>query len=262
METQRLTDLNAKTETGGYRAIGWLLFGSGAAALVFQALWIKQLSVVVGVDVYAVTIAISAFFAGLALGGALFGRTADRTERPLHLYGLLELGVGCSGICTTIALAHASSLFAKLNEHASFLAWALPFTLIGLPALLMGGTLPVMVRARLPETGELGRRGGALYSANTVGGIAGALLTAFALIPALGVRRTGFAAGSINIVLALAALILDRNSWGRADRSRPGPNSATPNVAANAACSVSQTRLALCLYAVAGGIALGYEVVW
>src|SRR6187200_2650482 len=46
-----------------------LLFASGAAALVYQVLWIKQLSLIVGVDVYAVSTGISAFFLGLALGG-------------------------------------------------------------------------------------------------------------------------------------------------------------------------------------------------
>ena len=51
-----------------------VLFASGAAALIYQLLWIKQLSLVVGVDVYAVTIAVSAFFAGLAAGSALLGR--------------------------------------------------------------------------------------------------------------------------------------------------------------------------------------------
>lgn len=62
-----------------------LLFASGGAALVFQVLWVKQLSLVVGVEVYAVTTAISAFFAGLALGGLAFGRLADRLARPLRL---------------------------------------------------------------------------------------------------------------------------------------------------------------------------------
>src|SRR5262245_45028779 len=38
-----------------------LLFASGTSALVYQIVWIKQLSLVVGVDVYAVTTAVSAF---------------------------------------------------------------------------------------------------------------------------------------------------------------------------------------------------------
>jgi hypothetical protein len=58
-----------------------VLFTSGAAALIYQLLWIKQLSLVVGVDVYAVTIAVSAFFAGLAAGG-LFVWPARRSDEP------------------------------------------------------------------------------------------------------------------------------------------------------------------------------------
>ena len=50
-----------------------LLCISGAAALVYQVLWIKQLSLVVGVEVYAITTGISAFFAGLAIGAGCSG---------------------------------------------------------------------------------------------------------------------------------------------------------------------------------------------
>src|SRR5262249_38957778 len=78
-----------------------LLFASGAAALVYQVLWIKQLSLVVGVDVYAVTTGISAFFAGLAAGGLVLGRMADRAERPLLLYAAIEGGVAILAIVTT-----------------------------------------------------------------------------------------------------------------------------------------------------------------
>ena len=53
-----------------------LLFFSGVSALVYQTIWIKQLTLVVGVDVYAVTTGVSGFFAGLALGSFAFGRFA------------------------------------------------------------------------------------------------------------------------------------------------------------------------------------------
>ena len=99
-----------------------LLFASGTAALVYQILWIKQLSLVVGVDVYAVTTGVSAFFAGLALGGALFGRWVDRLARPLLLYALLELGVAVLGVVATLVLGHAALPFAVLEEGARPLA--------------------------------------------------------------------------------------------------------------------------------------------
>src|SRR4029450_2104792 len=123
-----------------------LLFASGTAALVYQVLWIKQLSLGVGVDVYAVTTGVSAFFAGLALGGALFGRWADRLARPFLLYALLELGVAALGGAATVALARAAQHFAALEERGGPLAWVPLFALVGVPAVLMGGTLPVLIR--------------------------------------------------------------------------------------------------------------------
>jgi hypothetical protein len=135
----------------GFAIPALLLFASGTAALVYQVLWIKQLSLVVGVDVYAVTTGVSAFFAGLALGGALFGRWVDRLAQPFLLYAILELGIAVLGVSATLALARAAPPFAALEEGAGPLAWALPFALVGVPAALMGGTLPVLVRSLVPQ---------------------------------------------------------------------------------------------------------------
>jgi len=53
----------------------------------------KQLTLVLGVDVYPVTTGVSSFFADLALGSDVFGRFADRLRNPLRLYAALELGI-------------------------------------------------------------------------------------------------------------------------------------------------------------------------
>ena len=82
--------LDQKQSRRGVRWRALLLTASGTAALIFQVLWIKQLSLIVGVDVYAVTTGVSAFFAGLGLGGLVLGRWADRAQRPLRLYAVLE----------------------------------------------------------------------------------------------------------------------------------------------------------------------------
>lgn len=230
-----------------------LLFASGAAALVYQVLWIKQLSLVVGVDVHAVTIGLSAFFAGLAVGGWAFGRAADRHARPWLLYAVLEVAVAVLGVGATMMLAGSASAFAWLQAHVGPLAWALPFALVGVPAVLMGGTLPVLMRALRPLADQLGTAGGRLYAANTSGAIAGTLLAAFWLIPAFGVRGSAVAAALVNLLAAAGAFAIARTALPQAataaDHVAPGARS-------------PQARLALALYAIAGGIALGYEVVW
>jgi spermidine synthase len=124
------------------------------------------------------------------------------------------------------------------------------FAAIGLPALLMGGTLPALVRAVAPAERTVGRTSGNLYSANTAGAIAGAIATTFLLVPSLGVLGSAVAASTLNFVAAALAMATDRRMNPRSD------------VEHSQAPSLHSVSLALGLYALAGGIALGYEVVW
>ncbi|MHA6205285.1 fused MFS/spermidine synthase [Dyella soli] len=227
-----------------------LLFGSGAASLVYQLLWIKQLSLVVGVEVYAVTVAVSAFFAGLAIGGAWLGRVADRLARPLRLYAWLECAVAALAVTATLLLAHSAAAFAVLEQYTGWLAWLWPFALVGVPAVAMGGTLPVLVRACASDS--VARTGGRLYAANTAGAVAGVLLAPFLLLPALGVQGSALAAATINLLAAAVAWALDRR----------GALPVAMHVAHGGKAAAPSARRALALYAAAGGIALGYEVVW
>ncbi|HEN8704585.1 TPA: fused MFS/spermidine synthase [Pseudomonas putida] len=247
-------DSSASTETQA--PLQWLmpaalLFISGGAALIYQVLWVKQLSLVVGVEVYAITAGISAFFAGLAMGGLLFGRWADRLRHPVRLYAGLELAVALLAVAATLGLAQSAALFARLEASVGLLAWLLPLSLVGLPAFLMGGTLPVLVRALTPNGAQTGEAGGRLYAANTAGAICGTLLAAFVLLPLLGVTGAACVAGALNLLAALGA-------WsGRGRDERALPNSATASLP-----RTPQARLAIALYCLAGGVALGYEVVW
>ena len=224
-----------------------LLCISGAAALVYQVLWIKQLSLVVGVEVYAITTGISAFFAGLAIGGWLFGRWADRVAQPLLLYAGLEVLVAILAVGATVAMSLAASAFAWLQAHVGLFAWLLPFTLVGIPAVLMGGTLPVLVRALASNPGKAG---GQLYAANTLGAIIGTLLAAFVLIASLGVRGSALFAAMLNLLAAAGALWFARQ------------HSAPVALAVSHHAEKTPDRTALWLYSIAGGVALGYEVVW
>ncbi|MDR5781584.1 fused MFS/spermidine synthase [Caballeronia sp. LZ065] len=230
-----------------------LLFASGMAALIYQVLWVKQLTLVVGIEVQAITIAIGAFFAGLAIGGWCFGKLADRVARPFLLYAALEIAALLLGIGATHALAHSAASFATLQASAGPLAWALPFALVGLPAIAMGGTVPVLTRALAPSRRGVGGTGGRLYAANTAGAITGALLPAFLLIPLLGVQGSALAAAGLNAVAALGAMAIARHA-------PPSLAADAPN--AHSPADAGRARVAVALYAVAGGIALGYEIVW
>lgn len=233
-------------------AAAFMLFLSGTAALVFQVLWIKQLSLVTGVDVYAVSTGVSAFFLGLALGSFALGRAGDRSRQPLRLYALLETGVAVLGACVTFILSRIAPVFVAIEGTNPLAAWALLVLIVATPAFLMGGTLPVLLRAMNAAPGGVAAKGGRLYAANTLGAIAGCLAVSFVLIPALGVQATGLAAAGLGLAAAAIALSLNTPA------AREPVQGALPAETRSAGGS----RLALVLYAVAGGIALGYEVAW
>src|SRR5262245_11325400 len=64
---------------------------SGAAGLIYEVVWARQLVLVFGNTTQAVATILTGYFAGMALGSVLGGRLADRVRSPLRLYGATEL---------------------------------------------------------------------------------------------------------------------------------------------------------------------------
>ena len=93
-----------------------LFFASGACGLIYQVLWLRLLSLVFGVTVYAATTVLAAFMAGLALGSALAGRIVARSNRPLAIFGLAEILIGLSALATPIAFDAASAVYQRLYD--------------------------------------------------------------------------------------------------------------------------------------------------
>src|SRR5919197_1806502 len=93
----------------GLRAIVLAIFVlSGAAGLIYEVVWSRQLVLVFGNTTQAVSAILTGFFGGMAIGSALGGRIADRVRSPLRLYGVLELALVVVVIATplTFRLIH------------------------------------------------------------------------------------------------------------------------------------------------------------
>ena len=57
------------------KPIVWIIFIlSGASALIYEVIWMRQLTLVFGSTVFATSTVLTAFMAGLALGSYYFGR--------------------------------------------------------------------------------------------------------------------------------------------------------------------------------------------
>lgn len=244
-----------------------LFFGSGACGLTYQVLWLRHLSLVFGVTVYAASTVLAAFMAGLAIGSALAGRLIARCSRPLRLFAAAEILIGLSALATPAALDAATALYARLHhltpESLAILTLARLLTsLIVLlpPTILMGLTLPVLSASSLVRGSRFGPRVGALYAVNTAGAVAGTVATGFYLIGAIGMWRTFGLGAGLNVLIGLAALALDRTAAGTGEPAAAGPGAAGPPAHASPA-RTGRARIAV-LVVMSGFAALALEVVW
>jgi len=64
---------------------------SGAAGLIYEVVWSRQLVLVFGNTTQAVSTILTGFFGGMAIGSVRGGRLADRSRSPLRPYGMIEL---------------------------------------------------------------------------------------------------------------------------------------------------------------------------
>src|SRR5690348_6919907 len=107
-----------------------LFFVSGISALIYELAWQRLLHLTFGVSTLSVSAVLAAFMGGLAAGGFLFRRAADRTVRPLRLYAVLEAGIALAGLLVPPAFAAVTALYTTLFtalEPGGFGATALRF---------------------------------------------------------------------------------------------------------------------------------------
>ncbi len=199
-----------------------LFAASGAAALVYQVVWTRMMILVFGSTSLAVSSILTAFMAGLAAGSYAAGRKAGLIRRPLLAYGAIEICIGLTALSVPLLVPAVGILQKAVWDafHPPFLIqsvvrFVLACALLLMPTALMGATLPVLARRYAGRGGRQGFRLGILYAANTSGAVAGAALSGFVLLPALGVEATVRAAAAASIAVGVAAAVLGARRAGR-----------------------------------------------
>jgi len=195
-----------------------LFFLSGFCGLVYEIIWMRRFAVSFGNTTYAITVVLAAFMGGLAAGSRWFGMLADSPGRKASLftyYGWMEIliGVYCLGFDRLLgAQKWALLLFYHTLEPSAAASTGFKFILSSMllivPTILMGGTLPVLIKALSRRLPDVGRITGRLYFANCFGAVFGTLAVAFWMIPSLGLALSTALAAAINIAIGLVALAL------------------------------------------------------
>jgi spermidine synthase len=190
---------------------------TGLSSFAYEISWIRMLSLVLGSSTHAFELMLSTFITGLALGGLWVSRKIDSLTAPLGTLGWIQIAMGVLALATLplygqsfgimewliSALPKTATGYNEFNAASHAIA-----SVIMLPATFFAGmTLPLITHILIKAgTGE--RSIGFVYSANTVGAIAGVLLAVHLGLPLIGLK--GLIVGGAAIDMALGVYLLWR----------------------------------------------------
>ncbi len=184
---------------------------SGAAAMFYEVVWTRTLTMILGTTTYAFSTMLAAFLVGIALGSALYRLLPDRLSR-IKLFVLLQVLIGVSALLTLPLFEKLPFVYLSLQRHwvqgwqdMQVLRFFLALLVMIIPTTAMGMLFPVVNDLVIEKTAHLGRQLGKVVALNTFGSAAGAAATGLLLIPLIGLEKSILAGVALNLTAALAA---------------------------------------------------------
>lgn len=215
---------NAKTVDTHFTLRTWLLiYGlSGFIALGLEIVWFRLLGVMLKSTAFTFGILLAYFLGGLAIGTALGIWFSPRSRRPVHHFLLLQACIAAYAVLSISVLLHVVDQWPSLAMIWQYFAAPINFPfafdlskatpefiamyfvvvplLIVPPTLLMGASFPYLQRINQTSLDDIGKRVGALQTANILGSTLGAILVGLVFLHYVG------SAGTLKILLVLGAV--------------------------------------------------------
>src|SRR5438046_5543010 len=196
-----------------------LFFLSGAAGLIYESIWTRNLALLVGHSAYAQSLVLTIFLGGMAVGSFLIGRYSQRLRSPLIWYAVVEAAVGLLGLLfhptfRAVSATAYDSLFPALIASPgaqSAVKWLLAALLILSQSILLGATFPLISAGILRRwKSSPGRVLSWLYASNSFGAAVGVLLAGFYLVSRFDFPGTLAFAAALNFAAAAVTLVVAR----------------------------------------------------
>jgi spermidine synthase len=241
---------------------------SGFCGLVYQIVWLRLAFKSFGIATPVLSVVVSVFMLGLALGSWGAGRYITpriRRDRlsPIYLYAAAEALIGISALLVPIAFdAGQQSLLltGEIDSLAYFLYSALILAAVLLPACIaMGTTFPLMLAFIRGVGIRDENRFSFLYLGNVLGASLGAAITPLILVESFGFRGTLMVAAIVNFFIAAVSVALGLRYSVQTDAVAAA---ASGRRASSPSTSDEPGTLALVILFVTGFSSMGMEVIW
>lgn len=202
---------------------------TGLSSFIYEVVWIRMLTLVLGAATHAFELMLAPFILGLALGAWWIRNRIDESAEALLLLARIQIVMGLLAVATLPlyagsfegmawalkALARSSESYTLFNLASLVLAAA-----VMLPATICAGMTLPLITALLLRRGHGERQVGQVYGINTFGAIAGVLLAVHLLVPLLGLKWSLALAAAVDVVLGLLLWAMAVRRAG-ADRLAP-----------------------------------------
>ncbi len=252
------------------RVLFFLFFLSGFCSLAYQVVWTRMAFASFGIITPVLSVVLSVFMLGLAVGAWAGGRfVASLVEKTglsaVVFYAGAEFLIGLGAFAVPQLFATGEHILLTSGETDSFRYLSLSALVLAasiLPwCLFMGTTFPLMMAYIRERDSKNTESFSFLYLANVLGAMSGAFLTAIVLVELLGFRHTLWvaAAGNFTITLiggclgwkqrGIAALALTEAKRSAGPGNLPSPGN-------------SRRRLIKWILFSTGFVAMALEVVW
>jgi spermidine synthase len=211
-------DKKTKMPFGDEPLPGTLLLGVAAVAgftsMSYQIIYTRLLKLVFSNTIYAFTIILVAFLAGIGLGSLVVARFADRIKRKALTIGLIQIALGIAAIWAMPIVFSSLTILNKVYGLYKNLGWngytfsrfTVSFLVILGISSLSGATFPLVIKFRKKGKQLTGERVGEVYAVNTLAAVIGSFTGGFVVIPALGTYWGLIAVLSLNVIAGMLAI--------------------------------------------------------
>ena len=166
-------------------SIELLAFLIGAAILVLEITGSRLLAPEFGSSIFVWTAQIFTVLVALSLGYLWGGRLADSKDGTVEVSRMLlgaSLSLSLSLLFSGILLPLSALFGAKIGP------FVFSASLFFLPCFFAGALTPLLLRIYVHSFGSVGNDAGKLYAISTIGSMAGALLSAYLIVPFIGAK--------------------------------------------------------------------------
>ena len=240
-----------------------LAFFSGAAALSHELLWTRRLIDLLGATEAVTGRVLGLFFLGLSLGGWLATRWCRADGNSGVRLAIAELSIAALSLPVIFLPYWADSLISTIgidylvSWQGALIKLLISAAVVVPPAIAMGTTMPMFIRAVTDSGGSVSGSGIWVYSINMLGGVFGLCIVSTSLLELFGVQGAMSCAAAINIIVAIAAFACSHRLARTIRKSEGQPSKIPADQNRAKKCNVVTI---FCLAFMSGAIVLASEV--